>query len=175
MQPDCVDQGQLLADLEQRLLDQFTQSWQHELSVTMGKRRTYKMIKEHFRPEKYLELSPHLRVPAARLRTSSHPLRIETGRYYLPNALPVEERTCWFCEDGSVEDECHFLFNCKLYTEMTERKDLMCYCRALKHSFEHLTSINKLQFISSSNDNTFCFTFVNMYICTQSQTILTRK
>ena len=60
MQPDCVDQGQLIADLEQRLLDQFTQSWQHELSVTMGKLRTYKMIKEHFRPEKYLELSPHL-------------------------------------------------------------------------------------------------------------------
>ena len=118
-----MDQGQLIADLEQHLLDQFTQSWQHELSVTMGKLRTYKM------------------------------------RYYLPNALAVEERTCWFCENGSVEYECHFLFNCKLYTETTDRKDLMCYCRALNASFEHLTSIDKLQFISSSNDNTILLYF----------------
>ena len=129
----------------------------------MGKLRTYKMIKEHFRPNKYLELSAHLRVPAARLSTSSHPLRIETGRYYLPNTLHVEKRTCWFCEDGSVEDECHFLFNCKLYTETTERKDLMCFCRALKPSFEHLTSIDKLHFILSSNDNTLLL-YVSKYV-----------
>ena len=154
MQPDCVDQGQLIADLEQHLLDQFIQSWQHKLSVTTGSLRTYKMIKEQFGPEKYFELSPHISVPAAQLRTNLEPLRIETERYYLPNALPVEGRTCWFCEDGSVEDEFHFLINCKLYTETTERKDLMCDCRALNPSFEHLTSIDKLQFISFSNDNT---------------------
>ena len=83
--------------------------------------------------------------------------------YYLPNTLPVEERTCWFCEDGSVEDECYFLFNCKLYTERTECKDLMCYCR--NPSFEHLTSIDNAN-CSSSHPRMaipFCFTFVNMY------------
>ena len=57
--------------------------------------------------EMYLDLPQHLRVLVAKLRTTSHSLRIETGRYNLLVALPPDERTCWFCDDDSIEDELH--------------------------------------------------------------------
>ena len=61
----------------------------------------------------YLDLPPHLRIPVATLRT-----RIETARYNLLVALPPDKRSCWFCDNDSIEDELHFLFKCKLYTKV---------------------------------------------------------
>ena len=87
----------------------------------------------------YLDLPPHLRVPVAKLRTSSHSLRIETGRYNLPGVLPPDEWTCWFCDDDSVEDELHFLFKCKLYTSLHELQGLTTHCCLLNPSFMHLS------------------------------------
>ena len=72
----------------------------------------------------YLDPPPHLRVPVAKLRTSSHSLRIETDRYNLPVALPPDERTCLFCDDDSIEDELHFLFKYKFYTSLHELQEL---------------------------------------------------
>jgi hypothetical protein len=46
-----------------------------------------------------------------KLRISSHPLAIETGRYSKPKT-PHNERFCKFCKD-QVEDKSHFLFNKK--------------------------------------------------------------
>ena len=68
----------------------------------------------------FMEVYSHLLVPVAQLRTSSHPLRIETGRYNLLMALPVEEHTCWFCNNGAVENKCQFLFDCQLYSDFQE-------------------------------------------------------
>ena len=39
----------------------------------------------------YLDLPPHLRVPIAKLRTSSHLLRTETGRYNLLADSPCND------------------------------------------------------------------------------------
>ena len=54
------------------------------------------LIKEDFKRESYLELPSYMRVPVARLRTSAHALRIETGRYNLTVAIPADECFCWF-------------------------------------------------------------------------------
>ena len=102
--------------------------------------------------EIYLDLPPHLRVPVAKLRTSSHSLRIEKGRYHLPAALPPDKRSCWFCDDDSIEDELHFLFKCKLYTSLQE---LTTHCCLLNPSFMHLSDLDKWKFISSCNDNLY--------------------
>jgi len=48
----------------------------------------------------FMEVYSHLLVPVAQLRTSSHPLRIEMGRYNL-----FMEHTCWFCNNGAIEDK----------------------------------------------------------------------
>ena len=75
--PSGVDPSTFTAELEQRLTDHFRQNWKSELQATTGKLRTYKLIKQELKLEKYLELPTHLRVPVTRLRTSSHSLRIE--------------------------------------------------------------------------------------------------
>ena len=54
--PSRVDSNELLAELEQRLIDQYIQSWYGELKTTTGKLRTYKLIKENFKREEYLTL-----------------------------------------------------------------------------------------------------------------------
>lgn len=44
--PAGVDPSNFIAELEQRLTDHFRQNWKGELQVTMGKQRTYKLIKQ---------------------------------------------------------------------------------------------------------------------------------
>ena len=137
LNPSQVDPQQISNDISERLTDQFKQNWQSELRNTSGKLRSYKEIKDSFKLESYLELPPHLRIPITRLRTSSHTLRIETGRYHLPSPTPADERFCWFCSQNSisvVEDELHFLFDCQLYSSLKEKCDLTNYCCALNAS-----------------------------------------
>ena len=66
-------------------------------------------------------LSPYLRLPISRFiqkkiaqyRLSSHRLKIETGRWSTP-ITPRDERICEFCNANTVDDEIHFIFECKL-------------------------------------------------------------
>ena len=54
-----------------------------------------------------------------KIRTSSHSLEIEAGRYRKKNgkSIPVAERICKFCDDNLVEDEKHVIMVCKKYCE----------------------------------------------------------
>ena len=114
---------------------------------TTGKLRSYKLIKEDFKRESYLELPPYLRVPVARLRTSAHPLRIKTGRYNLPVPIQPEDCYCWFCQNGAVEDKLHFLFDCNLYSTLQEKHTLTNYCLLLNPAFSNSTNVDKRRFI----------------------------
>ena len=49
----------------------------------------------------------------AKLRTSDHKLIMETNRHSRP-IKPREERVCYMC-DTKIEDEMHFLTECKIY------------------------------------------------------------
>lgn len=75
------------------------------------KLRTYVLMKNTFEVEPYvlLDLSRSLRSYVAKIRTGTLQLMIETGRY---RSLQIDERTCILCQNGEVETECHFLFNC---------------------------------------------------------------
>ena len=157
--PSGADYKLFSGELEQRLTDHFIQSWQSDLRNTTGKLRAYKLVKDSFQTENYLDLPAYLRVPMARLRSSSHSLRIETGRYCLPSPCPADERFCWFCEDGSVEDELHFLFHCPLYNRTQMRKDFMDYCRHLNSAFPYISGYEKWKFISLSSDKKLTYLF----------------
>ena len=100
-----------------------------------------------------MELPPYMRVLVARLRTSTHPLRIETGRYNLPLPIPAEERYCWFCQNGSVEDKFHFLFDCNLYSTLEEKSALISYCLLFNPAFTNLTNVDKWRFISLTDSH----------------------
>jgi hypothetical protein len=54
----------------------------------------------------------------ARLRCSSHPLNVETGRH---NDIPYDRRFCDFCKEQGkleIEDEYHFICCCIRYNNL---------------------------------------------------------
>ena len=93
----------------------FKNTWKNDLTEK-PKLRTYKLIKTNFGIESYLSLvtKKKYRNAITRFRASSHTLEIERGRWTNP-ITPIDNRLCTLCQ--SVEDEIHFLFHCRLYTE----------------------------------------------------------
>ena len=69
-------------------------------------------------------------------------LHVETGRWARPR-LPPEERLC-YCNDNVVEDECHFLLECKKYN--FNRQSLFNHIPDLQH-FRTLESVDKFNFL----------------------------
>ena len=54
----------------------------------------------------------------AKFRCSVAPINLETGRYGL-NRVPVDQRLCEEC--NVVEDECHVIMYCTLYTDIRDQ------------------------------------------------------
>ena len=56
----------------------------------------------------------------AQLRTNSHQLRCETGRWKRPKEM-WEEILCIFCSSGKVETEKHFILECEAFKDSREK------------------------------------------------------
>ena len=84
--------------------------------TNVPKLRTYIVYKTLYDVEPYVYRVLHRghRSILAQFRTGILPLAIETGRY---NDTPPENRFCILCNENLVEDESHFLFQCKLYED----------------------------------------------------------
>ena len=87
----------------------------HEDDV--GKLSLYKPIKSGFCYERYLDNIKCRRQRAAlcRIRTSSHRLNIERGRYA---KIPRDKRFCEYCVkkgEEYIEDVSHFILKCPQY------------------------------------------------------------
>ena len=136
-------------------MDQYIQQWRQSLNESTGKLRTYREFKKEFELESYLKLPAHLRIPLTRLRVSAHHLRVETGRYTLPHALPPEQRVCWLCNNG-IEDEIHLLLICPLYSE--ERKVLLRECSRANKVFVFLSNKDKFLFLLESHITSLQYT-----------------
>ena len=98
---------------KQRLTDNYIQNTNARLQ-THSRARFFNLFGS-FQFHDFLNL---IRVPKykyclIKLRLSSHRLAVETGRWNKPHPIPLEERKCRFCT--SLEDEFHFLFECKLH------------------------------------------------------------
>ena len=91
----------------------------------------------------------------SKFRLSDHELNIETGRHH---NMKRDERYCPFCNDSSIEDEYHILFQCSKYFE--ERKTLFL---KIGHTLDagKLDNNEKQKVIFSSNDIA-----VNLYVAT---------
>ena len=101
--------------MNSRLKDCATQDWQSDISST-NKLYTYCTYKSLLVSEKYLVCISDInyKTALAKVRCSSHNLRIETGRR---DKIERCERLCIFCQKFGfydVEDEYHFLFSCTL-------------------------------------------------------------
>ena len=102
--------------IKTKVANYFKQNWLEQLHNDDDNTvlRTYRLFKERHIMETYLYpvKESKYRMAISRLRASSHPLEIERGRYTKPKT-PITERLCPCC--NAVEDEHHFLLNCKIY------------------------------------------------------------
>ena len=83
------------------------------------KLRLYKCLKSDLIREEFLDWQiPKVHLSLyARLRSGTHQLRIETGRWVDEKE---EERLCGVCITGKVESEAHFLTECYVYKNLRE-------------------------------------------------------
>ena len=122
--------------VRQYATETFVSHWEEEL-LKQPKMTFYVAVKAEFKEESYLQLpSRQHRQNIARLRSSSHDLRVETGRYKVSTANCNDYRTlkaCRFChslenvnwlaelpffEDPIVETEEHVLTECRGYHDI---------------------------------------------------------
>ena len=120
-------------------------------SAQQPKLRTYKLIKTDYRIEPYLllNLSRKTCSKIARFRTSSHNLRIETGRHERP-IIPADERLCVKCNLNEVEDEVHALIDCPNNESM--RQSLFELAAHHVDNFQMLDNRNKFKFVMCSKE-----------------------
>ena len=77
--------------------------------------KTYKEINPELSVnEVYRDTNIYVRIEFTRFRTSSHNLQVEKGRW---QRIPRQQRYC-SCENASVQDETHVIFNCQYTTDL---------------------------------------------------------
>ena len=101
----------------QRAADIFHQNAFTEIANENSKLRTYNLVKKEIREEPYLKavINAKDRISLTKFRLSNHKLMIEKGRH-----LNIDKslRKCPFCP--LIEDELHFLVNCKMFAPLRE-------------------------------------------------------
>lgn len=148
LQPTSItSEKQILKSLKKKMFAKYEEDWKKVITSNDGKLRTYKCFKEDFCLENYI-LSEKFdkRKHFTKLRISAHKLAVENGRHKRP-IIPLEERKCNFCKSSPVEDEFHFILNCKTYEAL----------RSQMFSTLEFISLNNLnpeeQFITLMNYN----------------------
>ena len=122
---DFSKDTKLIKNITTRLKDITSQTILSAVENNEGKLRFFKEIKNNHNFETYLLINNlENRRAITKLRTSSHKLEIETGRY---NKIPRDQRLCKNCILNKIEDENHLLFECHMY-EM-ERKEFHLYIK----------------------------------------------
>ena len=111
----------LVRNVKKRLHDISSQKIIDTLSSNPGKLTYLANIKNTHNFETYLDMDNiRHRKAITKIRTSSHRLRIETGRW---NNMLREQRICENCALEKIDDENHFLFECRMH--ICERNELI--------------------------------------------------
>ena len=132
----------------QRLKDIFHQNSFAQINEPNSKLRTYKLLKLQIGFEEYLKEIPNERerICLTKFRLSNHQLMIEKGRHL---NLDRKQRLCPFCPD-SVEDEKHFLIECKAYKE--NREILFTDIKKKFYTFHLKNHTEKMTFLLSNKN-----------------------
>ena len=110
-----------------------------------NKLRFYKTFKGCFKPEYYISSinNRNQRAWLSRLRTSSHRLEVERGRYA---GVPFSKRLCRYCPPeacGFVDTETHFLLDCTTFSN--QRRCLLARIASLVPNFGDLSREDKVK------------------------------
>ena len=143
--PKSVNVKVFIPIFKQKIIDTFVQNW-HVDKESNNVLDLYTNVKHNFAYEMYLDILPsNLRFFISKIRMSSHPLLIHTGRFG-NNRLPRNERYCNYCNLHDLEDEYHFIIICPCYEELRKKYiKPYYYVRPSVHKFiDLLNSSNKL-------------------------------
>ena len=138
-----TQQNKYMYQLECSLKSRYEKLWLERLNSEdeHNKLRTYCKFKTCFQSENYLSTFKNFdkRCFFTRLRTSSHDLHIETGRYTRPVKTPISNRLCSHCNLDKIEDEFHVVMKCTLYEHLRNMlfTNLKNFCL-----FDHLLDEN---------------------------------
>lgn len=97
----------------------------------LGVKRKLRYYKEIINPnledQTYLSTlrSSKKKINIVKIRTNSHELHSENGRWTTPKT-PWAERICHLCSSMSIEDENHFLLECPAYTHIRSQFHNLC-------------------------------------------------
>ena len=106
--------SKLRCDAKRSIYSAYLDHWKNNINI--HRLEFYCKYKSKFEFEQYLNISRFAkRKNIAKLRCSDHELEIEKGRH---KKLPREARTCKVCHDDTVENEEHFLYECKFYEDI---------------------------------------------------------
>ena len=132
----------------QRMKDIFHQESFAKIRNESSKLNMYSHIKNSIGCEEYLNKIENIqeRISFSKLRLSNHPLMIEKGRY---EKIERNSRYCPFCP-GMVEDEIHFLLECKCFTKL--RAELFDkICRNIRSFLYHSNTQKFVILMTNSN------------------------
>ena len=73
----------------------------------------------------YVLTSSNKKINITEIKTNSHELHSETGRWEVPKT-PWVERICNLYENMNIEDENHFLLECPMYTHIRSQFHNLC-------------------------------------------------
>ena len=116
LQQNVCDVDIFLILAKQRLKDNFVQKWNQELN--QSSRAIFYRSNANFEFGDYLDMIivRKFRYALAKLRTSSHRLEVEMGRWARPERIAFENRKCKHCQ--ILEDDFQFILECPLYSNI---------------------------------------------------------
>ena len=111
-------------ELREKIQDREQKEWLERMK-TKTKLRTYITLKNELKFEPYLSHGDtEARGIMTRLRGGTNELRIEKGRYPNTNRdrrLEEHERICLLCLSGEIENEKHFVMDCREYADLRRK------------------------------------------------------
>ena len=120
--PESVNINVFLKILECRLRDNYINQWNQGLNQSESL-TLYKELKQSFEMSPYLIIlqNRELKRAISKLRLSSHPLNIETGRHRRIGRIDRSNRKCTLCNLNDIEDEFHFTLICPAYENIRKQ------------------------------------------------------
>ena len=118
--------------------------------------KTYASYKCDFNTESYLEVisAPKYRIALSKLRSSSHNMELERGRYVRPKKI-LDERVCLLCK--LVDDEIHFVTSCCI--NETQRLSLYQKLITVDPEFTLLSNEDKFVYMMANRNQTVTIWF----------------
>lgn len=147
--PRRIDIKATLSHLQRRYLTSVSESALPKVQSYIGQIAAPLLIGS-YRVSPYLkEVTSRVQLRhLAQLRTGSHRLRVETGRWERPR-LPWQERTCLRCGSGAVDDEHHLVFDCPALEELREQHAGLFAASEDLRSFFEQESVQVAVFVSA--------------------------